>query len=301
MSPNPSSLHLLNADLHSHSSASDGTLAPEVLAERAHDCGVELWALTDHDELRGLARAREAALDLGIGFVTGTEISVTFAGETVHVIGLGIDPAHPDLAAGLATLRAGRLERAREMADGLARAGIAGTLEGALEHVGNPELVSRTHFARHLVERGICADAHEVFRRFLVEGKPGHVPHRFAGLREAVGWINTAGGVAVIAHPARCRLSPTAEYALCVEFAGHGGRGIEVMVPAHNVAEQQRYGEIALEFDFLASRGSDFHSPEESRLDLGKLPDLPGTLTPVWEALGPRIEGLQQKVPAAAR
>jgi predicted metal-dependent phosphoesterase TrpH len=285
--------HLINADLHSHSTVSDGTLAPEALAQRAHARGVQLWSLTDHDHLGGQARAREAALDLGLAYLSGTEVSVTFAGETVHVIGLGFDAADPGLAAGLAATRAGRLQRAREMAAGLARAGIPGALDGALAYVEQPEAVTRTHFARFLVER--CADAREVFRRFLVEGKPGHVPHRWAGLGDAVRWITHAGGMAVVAHPARCRFSPTAEYALFSEFAAHGGRGVEVVVSAHDAGEQVRFAAIAEEFGLAASRGSDFHDPEESRLDLGELPDLPGRLTPVWQPLAGRVEGRLQE------
>jgi predicted metal-dependent phosphoesterase TrpH len=287
--------HLINADLHSHSTVSDGTLAPEALAQRAHARGVQLWSLTDHDHLGGQARAREAALDLGLAYLSGTEVSVTFAGETVHVIGLGFDAADPGLAAGLAATRAGRLQRAREMAAGLARAGIPGALDGALAYVEQPEAVTRTHFARFLVERGVCADAREVFRRFLVEGKPGHVPHRWAGLGDAVRWITHAGGMAVVAHPARCRFSPTAEYALFSEFAAHGGRGVEVVVSAHDAGEQVRFAAIAEEFGLAASRGSDFHDPEESRLDLGELPDLPGRLTPVWQPLAGRVEGRLQE------
>lgn len=286
------SLHLLNADLHSHSNVSDGTLAPEAVAARAHVNGVQLWALTDHDELGGQRRAREAALDLGMAWLGGTEISVTFAGETVHVVGLGVDIDDADLAGGLAATRGGRAERARAMADGLRRAGIPNTLEGALAYAGNPDLVARTHFARHLVERGICADAHEVFRRYLSPGKPGYVPHQWARLGDAVRWIGHAGGVAVVAHPSQLRLSPSGEYALFSEFAAHGGRGVEVVVPAHGVAEQLRFADVALEFGLLASRGSDFHDPVESRTDLGALADLPGRLTPVWTALAPRIEGL---------
>ena len=287
-------MHLLNADLHSHSTVSDGTLSPAALAARAHRQGVDLWALTDHDAVAGQARAREAALDLGMAYLTGTEISVSFAGETVHIIGLGFDIDDAALAAGLAATRGGRLERAREMAAGLQRAGIAGALEGALAFVEQPEAVSRTHFARFLVERGICADAHEVFRRFLSEGKPGFVPHRWARLGDAVKWISAAGGIAVVAHPARCRFTPTVEYALFSEFVAHGGRGVEVMVAAHSEIERRRFAGIALEFDLCASRGSDFHDPIESRIDLGDLPDLPGTLTPVWQALAPRIQGLKR-------
>lgn len=287
-------VHLLNADLHSHSTASDGTLPPGELARRARYRGVQVWALTDHDTLQGLAAAREAALDLGLGWLAGTEISVSFAGETVHVVGLGIDAADPALAGGLAATRAGRLERAREIAAGLARAGIPGTLDDALAQVEHPDSVSRTHFARVLVDRGLCADAHEVFRRFLVEGKPGWVPQRWARLGDAVRWIRGAGGVAVIAHPARCRFSPSAEYALFSEFVAHGGRAVEVVVSAHTDAERLRFADIAVEFGLDASRGSDFHDPDESRVDLGGLPDLPGHLTPVWQTVAARIEGLDQ-------
>lgn len=288
-------MHLLNADLHCHSTVSDGTLAPDQLAARAQSRGVQLWALTDHDSVDGVALAREAALDLGMGFLAGTEISVSFAGESVHIVGLGFDAADAALVAGLAAIRAGRLQRARDMAADLARAGIPGAFEGALAYVDAPESISRTHFARFLVERGVCADVGEVFRRFLVEGKPGFVPHRWARLRDAVRWITAAGGIAVVAHPARYRFSPTLEYALFSEFTAHGGQGVEVMVGAHSEAEHRHYAAIAAEFGLTASRGSDFHDPVESRVDLGALPDLPGTLEPVWERLASRIEGHVEK------
>jgi len=280
---------LTNADLHSHSSVSDGTLAPEDIAARAQAQGVELWSLTDHDEIGGQQRARDAALALGMDYLTGTEISVSFAGETVHIVGLGFDADDAALRAGLAATRSGRLERAQRMADGLAQAGIPGAFEGAIKYVGNPDLISRTHFARFLVESGACADTYEVFRRFLTEGKPGYVEHAWARLGDAVRWITQAGGVAVIAHPARYKFSPSAEYALFTEFIAHGGRGVEVMTGSHSTAEQVRYGDTALEFGLLASRGSDFHSPGESRTELGSLPDLPGALTPVWQALAHRV------------
>ena len=283
-------MHLLNADLHCHSKISDGTLEPEALAQRAHAGGVELWALTDHDETGGQARARSAALALGMGYLSGTEISVSFAGITVHIVGLGFDVDDAALQAGLAATRGGRLERAHQMADGLAQAGIKGAFDGALRYVTNPELVSRTHFARFLVDGGHCADNYEVFRRFLTEGKPGYVPHRWAGLGEAVGWITGAGGEAVIAHPARYRFTPNEEYALFSEFVAHGGRAVEVMTGSHSAAEQRRYADTAIEFGLAASRGSDFHAPGESRTELGSLPDLPGSLTPVWELLEDRVE-----------
>jgi predicted metal-dependent phosphoesterase TrpH len=279
-----------NADLHCHSAISDGTLEPEAVAARAAANGVELWALTDHDEIGGQRRARDAALALGLPYLTGTEISVTFAGITVHIIGLGFDADDAALVSGLAATRGGRRERALEMAAGLARVGIDGAFDGALRYAGNPELISRTHFARHLVETGVCADTYEVFRRYLVEGKPGYVPHRWATLKDAVSWIVAAGGLAVIAHPARYRFTPNEEYALFSEFKAHGGRGVEVVTGSHSAAEAVRYAGTAREFGLLASRGSDFHSPDESHVDLGTLPPLPAGLTPVWDALAERIQ-----------
>jgi len=207
----------------------------------------------------------------------------------VHIVGLGVDSEDPGLIAGLKATRGGREARAHEMADELAKVGIPGTYEGALRYVGNPDLISRTHFARHLVESGVCADTQEVFRRFLVEGKPGFVPHRWAKLADAVGWIGAAGGVAVVAHPARYKFTPTEEYALFTEFKGHGGRGVEVTTGSHTAAEAERYAGTAREFDLLASCGSDFHSPDESRIDLGGLPPLPAGLQPVWSVLEARI------------
>jgi 3',5'-nucleoside bisphosphate phosphatase len=280
----------MNADLHCHSTVSDGTLEPEVVAARAKANGVELWALTDHDEIDGQQRALEAARALALPYLTGTEISVTFAGITVHVVGLGFDATDARLAAGLRATRGGRESRAHEMSDELAKVGIEGAYDGALKFVGNPDLISRTHFARFLVECGACANTQDVFRRFLVEGKPGFVPHRWATLRDAVSWISDAGGIAVIAHPARYKFTPTEEYALFTEFKALGGRGVEVVTGAHSASDAARYADAAREFDLLASRGSDFHSPEESRIDLGSLPPLPAGLAPVWEALEARIQ-----------
>lgn len=279
----------MNADLHCHSVVSDGTLTPEALAARANANGVELWALTDHDEVGGQHRARAAATALGMSYLSGVEISVTFAGITVHIVGLGFDPDDDAMVRGLAATRGGRRERAMEMSEGLARVGIHGAYEGALKYVGNPELISRTHFGRFLVETGVCSDTSEVFRNYLTDGKPGFVPHRWATLGNAVKWISEAGGLAVIAHPGRYKFTPTEEYALFSEFKTHGGRAVEVVTGSHTPAEYLKYADTAIEFDLLASRGSDFHSPGESHIDLGQLPDLPHQLTPVWHALTDRI------------
>lgn len=257
---------------------------------RAAANGVDLWALTDHDEIGGQHRAMAAARAHGMRYLTGAEISVTFAGVTVHIIGLGFDPDDAALMQGLSATRGGRGARAMEMAEQLAKVGIPGAYEGALRYAGNPDLVSRTHFARFLVEVGACRDTSDVFRKYLVEGKPGFVAHRWAQLGDAVRWITQAGGVAVIAHPARYAFSANEEWALFSEFKAHGGQGVEVVTGSHTTAEAIRYAETAQEFGLAASRGSDFHSPEESHTDLGKLPLLPGQLTPVWDLLADRVQ-----------
>ena len=279
----------LNADLHCHSVVSDGTLTPDELARRALGNGVQLWSLTDHDEVGGQAQAAQAARSIGLPFLTGVEVSVTFADATVHIVGLGFDDTDTQLLQGLYATRGGRDGRAREMAQGLAQAGIPGTFEGALKYAGNPELISRSHFARYLVEIGICSDIPEVFRRYLTEGKPGYVPHRWATLRNCVRWIRDAGGVAVIAHPGRYGFNPTLEYALFSEFIAHGGQGVEVVTGSHFAHEYPKYADMAREFGLAASRGSDFHSPHESRVDLGALPPLPSDLEPVWHLLQAHI------------
>ena len=281
---------LLNADLHCHSVVSDGTLTPEALATRAKANGVQLWALTDHDEIGGQERAIAAAKALDMKYLTGVEISITFAGKTVHIVGLGFDHTNPDLVQGLRNTRGGRAERAREMSEDLAKVGIHGAYEGALKFAGNHELISRTHFARFLVESGVCKDTSEVFRKYLTENKPGFVPHRWASLENAVNWITGAGGVAVIAHPARYGFTANEEFALFTEFINHGGRGVEVVTGSHSSADALQYADTALEFNLAASRGSDFHSPDESHTDLGTLPWLPGQLRPVWELLSDRIQ-----------
>ncbi len=287
---------MINADLHCHSVISDGTLTPEELAQRAKSKGVTLWALTDHDEVGGQARAAAAAAAIGLDYLTGVEISVSFLNQTVHIVGLGFDVSNAAFRQGLVQTRGGRAQRAREMSDDLARVGIKGAFEGALKYAGNHDLISRTHFARFMVETGVCKDTYEVFRKYLTEGKPGYVVHRWATLKEAVNWIRDAGGMAVVAHPARYKFSANEEFALFTEFKGFGGQGVEVVTGSHSAAEAITYTDVALEFGLAASRGSDFHSPEESRTELGDLPALPAQLTPIWTLLQDRI----RRAPAPA-
>jgi predicted metal-dependent phosphoesterase TrpH len=273
----------VRADLHSHSIVSDGVLPPAALVERAAAHGVELFALTDHDELAGLAAAADAARRVGLRFVPGVEISVTWGTKTVHVVGLGVDSANTQLAQGLAQVRSGRLQRAQQMAAALEQQGIQGAYEGALAVAGNPNMVSRTHFARFLVDTGRCRDVRDVFTRYLAEGKPGYVPHQWATLADAVQLIHAAGGAAVIAHPARYKLGSLALHELFAEFKGLGGSAIEVVTSNHTDRDIERFAATAREFGFEASAGSDFHGPGEAEgVELGCVARLPADLTPVW-------------------
>lgn len=279
----------MNVDLHSHSLASDGLLPPAEVAARAKAGGVDVWALTDHDDLSGLAEAAAAAAALDMRFVPGVEISVTWRvdpghkGTTVHVVGLNIDPESAVLADGLAAIRAGRDERARRIAFDLEVAGVRGALEGARRYAVNPDLVSRTHFARYLVETGKAASTHAAFNRYLTEGKPGYVQHDWASLPDAMAWIRAAGGVAVVAHPGRYKLATGNLNRFLAEFKDLGGGAIEVMTGSHTSEQYNHFAEVCRCFGFMASRGSDYHGPGESRVDPGELPRLPADLTPVWQ------------------
>lgn len=271
----------MNIDLHCHSNVSDGALSPREVALRAAHQGVDVWALTDHDQVAGLSEARTAALEAGMRFVAGVEISVTWRGSTLHILGLRIDPGNPTLAAGLAKVRGGRRERARRMAEELKASGIEGAYEGALRHAENPDMVGRTHFARFLAEIGAVADTKGAFRRFLVPGKPGYVPHEWADLADAVAWICAAGGQAVLAHPGRYNLSAGAMDSLLQEFREAGGEAIEVVTGSHSPDQCAHFAALARHQGFAASRGSDFHGPDEGA-EFGTLPPLDPDLRPVW-------------------
>jgi len=275
---------MTHVDLHCHSNRSDGLLAPSDVVRRAAARGVTLLALTDHDALDGLAEAAQTARELGMRFVNGVEVSATWRGKTVHVVGLDIDPHEATLATGLARVRSGRTRRAEAMARSLAAAGIPDSLEGALRHAANVTMIGRTHFARHLVSVGAVASPSEAFRRYLVPGKPGYVPHDWASLREAVGWICGAGGRAVLAHPGRYALSAGALRDLLEDFRAAGGRALEVATSSHSRDQFHQFGALAQAFGFLASRGSDFHAPGEGA-DFGALPAFAAPVAAIWDAL----------------
>ena len=273
---------MLRYDLHCHSTCSDGLLSPGDVVRRAATRGVDVIALTDHDQLAGLHEAREAAREAQITFIDGAELSVTWERETVHVVGLAIDPSNPRLADGLAGVRGGRDERARRIGDALEAAGVQDAFAGARAYAASDELISRTHFARHLVESGHVRDMKDAFRRFLTRGKPGYVAHAWPTLAEAVGWIRGAGGQAVIAHPGRYTLTATGMRRLLGEFRDLGGDAIEVLSPSHTPAQAAAFAATARALGLKASCGSDWHGPGESRWDLGQLPPMIDTVDPVW-------------------
>ncbi len=275
-------MNTANFDFHCHSTVSDGLLPPAELARRAAGNGVTAWALTDHDDLGGLALAREAAESLAMDFVNGVEISIEWKSLPIHIVGLAFDAAAPALTEGLAAIRNGRIERAQRMSAALAQIGIEGVFEGAMRYAENASLISRAHFARYLVEIGICKDVGSVFHSYLTPGKPGYVDHRWATLADAVSWINAAGGVAVVAHPGRYKLSGAEMRQFLAEFKELGGQAIEVVCGSHGNDNVLHFARQARYFGFHASRGSDFHGPEESYVDLGRLPGLPEDLKPVW-------------------
>jgi len=273
---------MLNIDLHCHSNVSDGLLSPAALVERAAANGVEVLALTDHDDMAGLDEAREAAGRMGIGFINGVEISVTWKNRVLHVVGLNVDPSCSALRQGLSRIRAGRAERAIGIAAQLDAAGIPGSLEGAYAFAENKQLIGRSHFARFLVAQGYVKDVRTVFKKYLVKGKPGYVSHQWAELAEALGWIKASGGVAVLAHPGRYDLGATSMRALLAEFKEAGGEAIEVVTASHTPQQFALFAKHATDFGLLASRGSDFHGPGESFLEPGRLPNLPTACIPVW-------------------
>ena len=274
--------HDINVDLHMHSTASDGALAPDELVRRAAGNGVRILALTDHDTLAGQDTAMAVSRDLGLRWVSGVEISVSWGGETLHVVGLDFELRDPGLCGLLDSISLGRQARAQAMAEALVAHGLPDILPDARSHARNPLLIGRTHIARALVQRGICADMGEVFQRFLTPGKPGYQPHQWASLSAAVTAIRGAGGVAVLAHPARYRLSAIGQWALFDEFKTLGGSAIEVVTGSHSDRDARRFQQIAVEHGLHASRGSDFHAEGESRFDVGAVPPLPDATRPVW-------------------
>ena len=275
----------LQFDCHSHSTFSDGTLAPTELVNRAKSRGVKYLALTDHDTTAGLQEARSTAENIGIQLIPGIEISTTWENQCFHIVGLGIDPNHPPLVKGIATLRDTRESRAREMGRRLEKKGIPGAYHAAAKLAGHG-MITRTHFARFLLSQNHASNMQQVFDRYLTRGKPGFVSTCWAKLNDAVNWITGSGGVAVMAHPRRYKITATRMKKLLSAFAKAGGQGIEVVCGSSNIDDIQVTARLAIQFGLLGSAGSDFHSPDNCWIELGRLQPLPENITAVWERLG---------------
>ena len=268
-------------DLHCHSTISDGILPPAELVMHAASHGVKVLALTDHDDAGGLAIARATAEPLGLQLINGVEISVTWKRRTLHIVGLKIDPEYAPLKEGLSAIRLGRHTRAEYMATSLSKIGIHGSLEGAYQYA-KEGIISRTHFARFLVEKGYAKDTKSVFKKYLVKGKPGFHEHEWASLQQAVTWIKDSGGIAVIAHPGRYELGRTNMLLLIEEFRALGGKALEVVTGSHTPPMYQEYAKYANMFGLLSSQGSDYHGKGSSYMEMGYLPPLPAGCVPVW-------------------
>ena len=271
-----------NFDLHNHSTCSDGLLSPTQLIELAARTGVDAIALTDHDTTDGLEEAAIAANQAGVVLVPGVEISVSWGDTTLHVVGLQIDAAAPELVAGLESIRVGRDARARQIAAALETMGFAGTFERR----SRSRRTSRCWAAR--ISRGTSPRPGRVkniqaaFDKYLAKGKPAYVSHQWAELEDAIGWIRAAGGVAVLAHPGRYDLKPMFREEMLKDFRAAGGEAIEVVTGSHRPEQYAMWQRVALEHGFLASRGADYHGPGESPVEPGRLPALHASLTPVW-------------------
>ena len=273
----------LRCDLHSHSTISDGSLTPTELVARASQNQVEMLALTDHDATEGLHEAHQAAKNAEMAFVPGIELSVTWSHQTIHIVGLGIDPDAIKLNLGLKGLREFREERGERIAQKLEKVGFENPLEGA-KKFSNGEILSRTHFAQYIVEQGRAKDIRQVFKKFLVNGKPGYVAGQWASLEDALFWIQDAGGMAVIAHPARYKITATRIRQLITEFKELGGIGFEAISGSHSADEEQRMTLLANQHELFISKGSDFHSPDNIYRELGDMPDVPAGSTPLWHS-----------------
>jgi 3',5'-nucleoside bisphosphate phosphatase len=269
-------------DLHCHSTISDGLFSPEELVKYAHSKDVQVLALTDHDDIDGLDRAREKASSLGMIFINGVEISVTWQKRTLHIVGLNFDHHNEALATNLTKIRKGRDARAIKIAHGLGMAGVMGALEGARSYCKDGS-VGRIHFAQYLAEKGYAKDVKSVFKKFLTPGKPGYVEHVWANLTEAVAWITGAGGVAVIAHPGRYDMGNKLYPKLMNDFKLAGGEAIEVVSGSQDPSQSEYFAKLANEYGLFASCGSDFHGPGISFRQMGQKQTIPSSCRPVWD------------------
>ena len=271
-------------DLHCHSTASDGALSPTNLVQRAYQQGVTSLALTDHDTTGGLDEAQLCATEIGLKLIKGIELSTNWQNMCFHIVGLGIDPTYAPLADATYTLQNTRMERAEKIAAKLEKKGIAGSL-AAVRKAAGEGMVTRTHFSDFLLSKNHVSTQQEAFDRYLAKGKSAYVPTSWAELELVVSWITGSGGVAVLAHPLRYKLSANYLKRLLNTFKDAGGQGIEVITSRMNADEIRQAAEYATRFDLAGSMGSDFHNADNPWVELGRLASLPTNIKPIWELL----------------
>jgi 3',5'-nucleoside bisphosphate phosphatase len=269
-------------DLHCHSTVSDGTLSPTELVKRAQGQGVTALSLTDHDTTAGYEEAQAAAKAAEIRLISGIELSASWQEKTFHIVGLDIDPYYPPLLNATLHLQTVRLERAEKIADKLDKKRIPGALEAVIKAAGNG-MITRTHFADFLVSQNHVSSQQEAFDRYLAKGKLAYVATVWAELDLAINWITQAGGIAVLAHPLRYKLPTKWMNRLLAAFIKAGGQGIEVVTGRCNADEIKLAASYANIFGLTGSVGSDFHSPSNQWVELGRLAPLPTNIKPVWE------------------
>lgn len=272
----------LKYDLHCHSSFSDGALTPSEVILRAKEQGVTTLALTDHDTVAGLAEAQQAAEQQALDFIPGIELSCLWSNKTFHVLGLNIDPSNAEILTGTQQLQEIRLERAKKIADKLAKNKIPGAF-AAVQVAAGVGMITRPHFANFLLENNHVSSIQNAFDRYLGQGKSAFVNTQWVEMENAIHWINSAGGVAVVAHPMRYKLTASWMRRFLSAFKEMGGQGIEVITARSNPDEIRRTIHFAQQFELYGSVGSDFHTPKNQWVELGRLASLPINIKPVWE------------------
>jgi len=268
-------------DLHSHTTFSDGVLTPEELITRAKNRGINVLAITDHDDISGLSAAQRCAVSEDITVINGIELSVTWKKNHIHVVGLNIDKTCQTLISRLSEIQQLRQSRATDIGLRLEKAGVENALQGAQQYSANNN-ITRTHFARYLIQIGKARTMSDVFKKYLAYGKPGYVSVEWIQLEQAIELIKLAGGQAVIAHPARYNMTTAKMKKMLDDFTEFGGTAIEVVNSGCTKQVIEKNVSLVNHFGLSASIGSDFHSPDNKYVDLGRFPPLPDNVTPIW-------------------
>ena len=269
----------MNVDLHCHTTVSDGALSPAQLIALAVDREIDMLAITDHDSIDCYRQIDTARADLTL--ITGIELSTTWQGRSVHIVGLNIDLKNPALLEGVSQQSLARDQRAVKISQRLEKLGFENTLQGA-RSISNGGQIGRPHFAQHLVQIHAVTSVQQAFNKYLGSGKAGDIKEHWASLEDVISWIRNAGGVAVLAHPTKYKMTRTKLCLLIEDFIDAGGEAMEVISGAQNPSITGSMAALCHKYNLLASCGSDFHAPEQPWASLGHVPQLPSNCKPVW-------------------